>query len=263
MIGRFRMDTDNPRAEWPPHIVVNAFLAIDGKSLSGAAITEGGPGGTFTLRGVRGPRLLRCGYSLHPTVPGGLRRFCSTASTSPTSRTELAKLRTVVSRWYSPSTRPGSWAPSRTTTRASPFRSALPLCSLRIGRYGNSGLQRRTSSSRRGGAFSLITRPVDIWPLRCPLTRSDLLEGLNRDSMRSHGQRLRWSRGACARDPLASREAIGDGPEAADGAKTSVRGREESTVTSRAMRHSRSCACVPVHKSAVKSGQPIGFRCPD
>jgi hypothetical protein len=28
--GRFRMESDNPAAEWPPHIAVNAYLALDG-----------------------------------------------------------------------------------------------------------------------------------------------------------------------------------------------------------------------------------------
>jgi hypothetical protein len=64
--GRFRMESDNPTAEWPPHIVVNAFLALDGKPLLNGTVAEGAPAGKFVLRNAFGPRVLRCGYTLAP-----------------------------------------------------------------------------------------------------------------------------------------------------------------------------------------------------
>jgi hypothetical protein len=64
--GKFRMESDNPSAAWPPEITVGAYLALDGMNLVPSAHPEGGPGGTFVLRGVRGPHVLRCGYSLAP-----------------------------------------------------------------------------------------------------------------------------------------------------------------------------------------------------
>jgi hypothetical protein len=64
LTGRFRMVTDNPRAVWPPHIVVNAYLALDGMPLLNGTVAEGAPAGRFVLRNAFGPRVLRCGYTL-------------------------------------------------------------------------------------------------------------------------------------------------------------------------------------------------------
>lgn len=62
--GRFRMESDHPRAPWPSQIHVGTYLAFDGMYLVPSARAEGGSGGTFTLRGVHGPRVLRVGYVL-------------------------------------------------------------------------------------------------------------------------------------------------------------------------------------------------------
>jgi hypothetical protein len=67
--GRFRMESDNPAAPWPPHIVVNAFLALDGMPLLNGTGAEGAPDGRFILRNAFGPRVLRCGYTLTPGNP--------------------------------------------------------------------------------------------------------------------------------------------------------------------------------------------------
>ena len=67
LTGRFRMESDNPKAAWPSHIGVLAFLAIDGLPMVAGLGAEGGPGGTFVLRNAFGPRVLRCGYI---PVPG-------------------------------------------------------------------------------------------------------------------------------------------------------------------------------------------------
>jgi len=67
--GRFRMESDNPAAPWPPHIVVNAFLALDGMPLLNGTGAEGAPDGRFILRNAFGPRVLRCGYTLAPGNP--------------------------------------------------------------------------------------------------------------------------------------------------------------------------------------------------
>jgi hypothetical protein len=64
--GRFRMESDNRAAEWPPHIVVNAFLALDGMPLLGGTVAEGAPAGEFVLHNAFGPRVVRCGYTLAP-----------------------------------------------------------------------------------------------------------------------------------------------------------------------------------------------------
>jgi len=69
LIGRFRMESDNPKAEWPPHMVVNAFLAVDGMPMAYSTVAEGAMGGKFVLRNAFGPRVLRCGYSLAPESP--------------------------------------------------------------------------------------------------------------------------------------------------------------------------------------------------
>ncbi len=62
LTGRFRMESDNPAAAWPPVIVVTAFVAADGTGFLGASTAEGASGGRFILRDVYGPRVLRCGY---------------------------------------------------------------------------------------------------------------------------------------------------------------------------------------------------------
>ena len=62
--GRFRMESDRPEAVWPPHIVVNAFMALDGSPLFSGTVADGAPGGKFVLRNAFGPRVLRCGYTL-------------------------------------------------------------------------------------------------------------------------------------------------------------------------------------------------------
>ena len=62
--GRFRMESDNPKAEWPPQIVVNAFLALDGMPSLNGKVADGAPAGRFVLRNAFGPRVLRCGYTL-------------------------------------------------------------------------------------------------------------------------------------------------------------------------------------------------------
>ena len=66
--GRFHMESDNPRAPWPPHIVVNAFVALHGTSLWKGTVADGAPGGRFVLRNAFGPRVVRPGYSLEPGV---------------------------------------------------------------------------------------------------------------------------------------------------------------------------------------------------
>ena len=62
LTGRFRMESDNPAAAWPPTIGVSAFVAVDGAGFLGASTAEGASGGRFILRDVYGPRVLRCGY---------------------------------------------------------------------------------------------------------------------------------------------------------------------------------------------------------
>lgn len=63
--GAFKMESDDPAAAWPTTIVVLASLALENDaSMANSAVAEGRPGGRFALRNVRGPRLLRCGYSL-------------------------------------------------------------------------------------------------------------------------------------------------------------------------------------------------------
>jgi hypothetical protein len=41
LVGKFRMATDNPSAPWPPHLVVNAFLAWPGSPLLAGSGAEG------------------------------------------------------------------------------------------------------------------------------------------------------------------------------------------------------------------------------
>jgi hypothetical protein len=71
LTGRFRMESDNPKAAWPSHIHVLALLAVDGfPMVSGlGAGAEGAPGGRFVLRNAFGPRVLRTGYV---PVPGSM-----------------------------------------------------------------------------------------------------------------------------------------------------------------------------------------------
>jgi hypothetical protein len=64
--GRFRMESDNPAAAWPPHIHVSAHLALDGLGFAGSKGADGAAAGTFILRNAFGPRVLRCGYGLAP-----------------------------------------------------------------------------------------------------------------------------------------------------------------------------------------------------
>ena len=64
LTGTFRMESDNPAAEWPPHIHVLASLALDGMTFLGSLGADGAPGGKFVLRNAFGPRVLRCGYTL-------------------------------------------------------------------------------------------------------------------------------------------------------------------------------------------------------
>jgi hypothetical protein len=64
--GRFKMESSNPVAVWPTHIVVNAQVAVDGEGYLSSRSADGAPGGTFVLRNVFGPRVLRCGYILAP-----------------------------------------------------------------------------------------------------------------------------------------------------------------------------------------------------
>jgi hypothetical protein len=64
--GTFRMESDNPKAEWPTQIVVNAWLAVAGAPFLGSTVAEGAPRGKFVLRNALGPRVLRCGYTLAP-----------------------------------------------------------------------------------------------------------------------------------------------------------------------------------------------------
>ena len=65
--GHFKMESTNPAATWPSHIVVNAQVALDGTGLLGSTVADGAPNGTFVLRNPYGPRIIRCGYS---SVPG-------------------------------------------------------------------------------------------------------------------------------------------------------------------------------------------------
>lgn len=67
LTGRFRMESDNPKAAWPSHVHVLAFLAVEGMSMVSSVIADGGPNGTFVLRNAFGPRVLRTGYV---PVPG-------------------------------------------------------------------------------------------------------------------------------------------------------------------------------------------------
>jgi hypothetical protein len=69
MIGTFRMESDDPQAEWPSHVHVIPFLALAGAPLGSGGTAEGRPAGEFLLRNVYGPRVLRVGYMLRPGAP--------------------------------------------------------------------------------------------------------------------------------------------------------------------------------------------------
>jgi hypothetical protein len=69
LTGRFRLESDNPRAEPPRQIIALAFLALDGASIATHSQPEPGPADTFVLRNVFGPRVLRFGYRLAPDSP--------------------------------------------------------------------------------------------------------------------------------------------------------------------------------------------------
>ena len=69
IVGRFRMESDNPSAEWPPQIGVNAFLAFDGKPLLNGTVAKGAAEGQFVLRNAFGPRVLRCGPYARTRLP--------------------------------------------------------------------------------------------------------------------------------------------------------------------------------------------------
>jgi hypothetical protein len=58
------MESDNPVAAWPPQIAVQALLALDGSGTLDSTVAEGAQGGTFVIRDIYGPRVLRCGYVL-------------------------------------------------------------------------------------------------------------------------------------------------------------------------------------------------------
>lgn len=66
LVGKFRMISDNRAAPWPPHIVVNAFLAMRDSPLLDGVVAEGSQGGKFVLRNAFGTRVLRAGYTLAP-----------------------------------------------------------------------------------------------------------------------------------------------------------------------------------------------------
>lgn len=67
--GRFRMESDDPAAEWPTHIGVSAYLALEGMPLGPGIHAEGAPAGEFVLRNAFGPRVLRCGWALASLAP--------------------------------------------------------------------------------------------------------------------------------------------------------------------------------------------------
>jgi hypothetical protein len=67
--GHFVMESRNPEAKWPSHIVVNAILALDGMPMWHGVMADGAPGGKFVLRNAFGPRVVRCGYTLDHGVP--------------------------------------------------------------------------------------------------------------------------------------------------------------------------------------------------
>jgi hypothetical protein len=64
--GRYVMKSDNPAAEWPPHIHMTSLLVIGGDEAYavGESGSTGAPNGEFLLENLLGPRVLRAGYSL-------------------------------------------------------------------------------------------------------------------------------------------------------------------------------------------------------
>lgn len=69
LVGRFRMESDDPSAKWPPSIHVTSLLVLDRVMVAHSASADGAPGGRFVLRNMFGPRILRCGYELEPGRP--------------------------------------------------------------------------------------------------------------------------------------------------------------------------------------------------
>ena len=66
LTGTFRMESDTPGARWPPQIVVNAYVALEGIPMFAGVVADGAPKGQFVLRNAFGPRVIRCGYSVAP-----------------------------------------------------------------------------------------------------------------------------------------------------------------------------------------------------
>jgi hypothetical protein len=66
LTGRFRMESSNPAAAWPPRIHVLAQVALEGTGYLGSMSADGAPGGIFVLRNAFGPRVVRCGYTRAP-----------------------------------------------------------------------------------------------------------------------------------------------------------------------------------------------------
>ena len=64
--GNFRIESDSTGTAWPPQIVVNAILALDGVPSLDPVTAAGAPAGRFVLHNAFGPRVLRCGYTLAP-----------------------------------------------------------------------------------------------------------------------------------------------------------------------------------------------------
>lgn len=64
--GRYRMESDDPGARWPSHMIVIANLALNGLDLGTSHVVEGGPNGTFVLRNAFGPRILKYGGGQEP-----------------------------------------------------------------------------------------------------------------------------------------------------------------------------------------------------
>jgi hypothetical protein len=68
LTGHYRMESDDPQAEWPRDMHVMANIAVDGLEIMTNGVTEGAPGGTFIMRNAFGPRVLKFGYRV-PTGP--------------------------------------------------------------------------------------------------------------------------------------------------------------------------------------------------
>ncbi len=74
LTGRFRMESDNPRAPWPTYMAVLAFLDVGDRDLWMFEAAAGGPGGTFVLRNIFGPRILSCNITPAAGSPWWLSR---------------------------------------------------------------------------------------------------------------------------------------------------------------------------------------------